>query len=75
MAEILVVEYPKNRTVGDDLSDLIHNPNDQGWHFGTGDPEYWKFKDSLVVTGGKVLDIGITVARSSFFFALNGMDV
>lgn len=77
MSEILVVEYPKkrNKVAGNDLSDLIHNPNEQGWHFGFGDPEYWKFKDRLVVKGGKVLDLGVAVGRSSFFFALHGMDV
>lgn len=77
MSEILVVEYPKtgNNVSSSDLSDLIQNPKDQGWHFGNGDPEYWKFKDRLIVEGGKVLDLGIAVGRSSFFFALHGMEV
>lgn len=77
MAEILVVDYPKTRSkeIANTLNDLIHNPNVQGWHFGCGDPEYWKFQDRLVIEGGKVLDLGIAVGRSSFFFALHGMDV
>lgn len=77
MSEILVVEYPKirNKESGNDLLDLIHNPNNQGWHFGWGDPEYWKFQDRLVVERGKVLDLGIAVGRSSFFFAIHGMEV
>lgn len=76
MSEILVVEYPKTgNNERRDLSDLIHNPNERGWPFGNGDPEYWKFKDRLVVKGGKVLDLGVAVGRSSFFFALHGMDV
>lgn len=53
----------------------IYNPHDSGWFFGSGNPEFWKYKEILVKKGGSVLDIGIGQGRSSLFFALNGMSV
>lgn len=46
-----------------------------GWHFGAGDPEFWKFQDAMLVPGGRILDVGIGHGRSSLFFALHGMSV
>lgn len=46
-----------------------------GWPFNTGDPEFWKFQEQLLVKGGKLLDLGIQFGRSSMFFALQGMEV
>jgi len=46
-----------------------------GWCFFSGDPEFWKFSDQLVVPGGKVLDLGVGFGRTSFPFALQGMEV
>lgn len=58
------------------LSSNLRNPREQGWHFGAGDPDFWKFADRLLVPGGKVLDLGVgRYYRSSLFFALQGMCV
>ena len=57
------------------LSTLIHNRYDTGWYFGAGDPEFWVFKDKLLVPGGKALDLGMGQGKSSLFFALQGMEV
>ena len=46
-----------------------------GWNFSSGDPEFWKFRDRLVVPGGKALDIGIGFGRTSLPLALQGMNV
>ncbi|MBI2621425.1 MAG: methyltransferase domain-containing protein [Candidatus Levybacteria bacterium] len=48
---------------------------DNGWDYMAGDPEFWKFKDRLLVPAGKLLDLGIGEGRSSLFFALQGMNV
>lgn len=53
----------------------VHNPHDSGWHFGSGNPELWKYAPILIKKGGTVLDLGMGYARSSLFFALNGMEV
>ncbi len=45
------------------------------WPFSAGNPEYWKFRDRLIVPGGRVLDLGISDGRSSSFFSLHGMRV
>jgi SAM-dependent methyltransferase len=59
------------------FQDLIHNPYlpEKGWHFGTGDPEFWKFSSKLIVPGGKALDLGSGLGRTSMPFALQGMEV
>jgi SAM-dependent methyltransferase len=46
-----------------------------GWHFGSGNPEFWRYSGQLVVPGGSVLDIGMEYGRSSFYFAAQGMSV
>lgn len=54
----------------------IHSREDLNrWHFSAGNPEFWKFKDRLLVPGGHVLDLGIGELSSSLFFALQGMNV
>ncbi|MFS8159575.1 MAG: class I SAM-dependent methyltransferase [Candidatus Roizmanbacteria bacterium] len=53
----------------------ILSHKDNGWDFRVGNPEFFRFKDQLVVPGGKVLDLGIGSGRSSNFFALYGMEV
>ena len=54
----------------------LNSTKDRGWSFGNqGNPEFFHFRDQLVVKGGKVLDMGIGHARSSMFFALHDMDV
>jgi len=57
------------------FSDMIHSPNDQGWHFGWGDPEMWLYKDNLIAPEEKALVLGGGYGRTSLFFALNGMEV
>jgi len=59
------------------FQDLIHNPYppEKGWHFGTGDPEFWKFSSKFIVPGGKALDLGSGLGRTSIPFALQGMEV
>ena len=57
------------------IADPHLDRNENGWWFGTGDPEFWKFQDKLLVPGGKVLDLGIGVGRTAFPFALRGMFV
>lgn len=57
------------------LSTIIHNRYDTGWFFPAGDPEFWVFKDKLLVPNGKVLDLGMGQGKSSLFFALQGMEV
>lgn len=57
------------------LSFGLKTLQDNAWPFHCGDPELWKFKDSLFVPGGRVLDIGIGAARVSLPFALWGMHV
>lgn len=47
----------------------------EGWHFGAGDPESWKFSKELLKPGGTLLDLGIGDGRGSLFFALHGMHV
>lgn len=46
-----------------------------GWYFGSGNPEFWRHSDKLLVPGGKLLDVGSGEGRSSMFFVLNGMQV
>lgn len=51
-------------------------PNlEKGWAFRAGNPEFFRHRDRLVVPGGRVLDLGIGWARSSMFFAMQGMIV
>lgn len=57
------------------FNSLIHNPDKGGWHFGAGEPEFWKYGQHLIVPEGRVLDLGIGEGRTSLFFALNGMEV
>lgn len=57
------------------FSSMIHNPHETGWFFPTGDPEFWKFSDKLLVPGGKALDLGVGDGRTSLPFALRGMPV
>lgn len=54
---------------------LFHQNEYTGWNFGSGNPEFWKFQDQMLVPGGKLLDIGIRDGRSSIFFALHGMEI
>ncbi|MBI2011328.1 class I SAM-dependent methyltransferase [Candidatus Daviesbacteria bacterium] len=54
---------------------MIHNGQEKGWPFFVGDPEIWKFSDSLLQREGTVLDLGIGAGRASMFFALHGMQV
>jgi 2-polyprenyl-3-methyl-5-hydroxy-6-metoxy-1,4-benzoquinol methylase len=58
-----------------ELDSYIKNPEGNGWYFGAGDPEMWKYQKELLVPGGKVLDLGIGDGRSSMFFAMNDMEV
>ncbi len=54
----------------------IHGPEESdGWAFGAGDPEFWRFSDILLKPDGRLLDIGISDGRGSMFFALHGMQV
>lgn len=53
----------------------IGNPNEKGWRFGCGDPEFWKFSGRLIVPNGRVLDLGLGHGRTSVYFALNEMHV
>ena len=57
------------------FSDKLHFDSKDGWGFGVGDPEFWKFSDKLLVRDGKLLDLGMGFVRTSTFFALNGMSV
>jgi len=58
------------------VNDRFYNWHDSGgWYFGSGDPEFWKFSDTLLKPGGSLLDIGVGAGRASLFFALNGMKV
>lgn len=58
------------------LSANLRNPHKQGWYFGAGDPEFWKFADRLLIPGGQALDLGMgRYYRSSLFFALQGMRI
>src|SRR5687768_14849213 len=57
------------------LESFLHNPDDQGWHFSAGDPEFWEYSSKLLKPGGRLLDVGIGLGRSSLFFALHGMQV
>ncbi len=67
---------PGTRVTPMDLfQDLIHNPSEKGWYFGTGDPEFWKFSERLIVPGGEALDLGSGLGRTSVPFALQGMHV
>jgi len=60
------------------LQDLIHISSEKGWDcwdFRVGDPEFWKFSSRLIVRGGKALDLGGGLGRTSMPFALQGMEV
>lgn len=57
------------------LTEISGNMESNNWNFGAGDPEFWLHKDELVVPGGRALDLGAGFGRSSFFFAMNGMEV
>lgn len=60
------------------LQDLIHISSEKGWDcwdFRVGDPEFWKFSSKLIVRGGKALDLGGGLGRTSMPFALQGMEV
>lgn len=46
-----------------------------GWFFGSGNPEFWKYHQMLLVPGGQLLDVGCANGRSSIYFGLNGMNV
>lgn len=75
--------FGREVTPMDLFQDLIHIPYtpynpylpEKGWHFGTGDPEFWKFSSNLIVPGGKALDLGSGLGRTSMPFALQGMEV
>ena len=57
------------------LDHLLHNPYSKGWHFGNGDPEFWRYGEALLRPNGRVLDIGAGIGRTSLFFAMHGMHV
>lgn len=57
------------------IDELLHNPYDSGWHFMSGNPEFWQYQDSLLKPGGRLLDVGAGIGRSCLFFAMHGMDV
>lgn len=48
---------------------------ENGWWFGTGDPEFWKLQDKLLIPGGKLLDLGLGSGRTAIPFAMQGMNV
>lgn len=57
------------------LSRYMSSEKDRGWSFGVGNPEFFHFRDRLLVENGTVLDLGIGWGRSSMFFAMHGMSV
>lgn len=58
------------------FDDFFHSDEPQGWSFATSAvPEMWRYRDQLVIPGGKVLDLGIGPGGASIFFALQGMEV
>jgi SAM-dependent methyltransferase len=59
------------------LRDYFHNNYDdeKGWWFGSGNPEFLRFGERLIIPGGRALDLGAGYGRASVFFALHGMDV
>jgi SAM-dependent methyltransferase len=54
---------------------IKNTDKDDGWGFGQGDPEFWRFQEHLLVPGGNLLDLGAGTGRSCMFFAMNGMNV
>ncbi len=57
------------------LNGMLHNPEERGWHFVSGDPELWKYADRFVKPDGKALDLGIGFGRNGLPLALWGMNV
>lgn len=64
--------FDEPRAPQDILNAILHCDTD-GWVWASGDPEFWKFRDRLLVPGGRVLDLGMGFARTSLFFSLQGM--
>lgn len=63
-------------TPTDLFSTCIGSPEENvAWNFCVGDPEFWKFSRQLLVPGGRLLDLGIGLGRTSLAFALQGMEV
>ncbi|HVZ58923.1 MAG TPA: class I SAM-dependent methyltransferase [Patescibacteria group bacterium] len=53
----------------------LQNFENQGWPFHIADPEIWRYRDRLLVPGGRALDLGIGYGRNSLPLALWGMPV
>jgi len=70
-----IIAYGQELQPDQAIGILLNHEYDKGWNFFSGYPEFWVFKDKLLVPGGKALDLGIGTGRSSQFFALQGMQV
>lgn len=69
--DILITE---NNGEPDLFPEMLHTDGST-WSFGVGDPEIYKNLDILAVPGGKALDVGMGMARTSLCLAMYGMSL